>query len=184
VRAQFHDALLANGTPPPAIVARRLVAASRGDPAALQGPTQTETFTASKRNLHGDLVTCGLDASETGQEEDLPRLCNGSSASSRRRPSRPRVAQSAEGVERLRPGTGGAFPFRALRRYPRGGADTRRAAAWQWSAVTAETARTSLRAHDMQMPRPYMAGTSLRHGPADNHGHEWIPAASSTPGLT
>jgi hypothetical protein len=62
--------------------------------------------------------------------------------------------------------------------------DTRRAAAWQWSAVTAETARTSLRAHDMQMPRPYMAGTSLRHGPADNHGHEWIPAASSTPGLT
>jgi hypothetical protein len=42
-----------------------------------RGPTQTETFTASKRNLHGDLVTCGLDASETGQEEDLPRLCNG-----------------------------------------------------------------------------------------------------------
>jgi hypothetical protein len=29
------------------------------------GPTQTETDTASKHNLHGDLVTCSLDTTQT-----------------------------------------------------------------------------------------------------------------------
>ena len=29
------------------------------------GPTQTETDTASKHNVHGDLVTCSLDVTQT-----------------------------------------------------------------------------------------------------------------------
>jgi hypothetical protein len=29
------------------------------------GPTQTETDTASKHNVHGDLVTCSLDTTQT-----------------------------------------------------------------------------------------------------------------------
>jgi hypothetical protein len=29
------------------------------------GPTETETFTASKRNPHGDLVTCSVDVTQT-----------------------------------------------------------------------------------------------------------------------
>ena len=32
------------------------------------GPTETETLTASKHNLHGDLVTCTFDVSETSPE--------------------------------------------------------------------------------------------------------------------
>ena len=32
------------------------------------GPTESETITASKHNVHGNLVTCSLDASETGPE--------------------------------------------------------------------------------------------------------------------
>ena len=32
------------------------------------GPTESETITASKHTVHGDLVTCSLDASETGPE--------------------------------------------------------------------------------------------------------------------
>jgi hypothetical protein len=32
------------------------------------GPTETETFTRSKHNLHGDLVTCGFDVSVTSPE--------------------------------------------------------------------------------------------------------------------
>jgi hypothetical protein len=29
------------------------------------GPTQTETFHAAKPNVHGDLVTCSFDVSQT-----------------------------------------------------------------------------------------------------------------------
>lgn len=32
------------------------------------GPTQTESFARSKHNLHGDLVTCAFDFSETTPE--------------------------------------------------------------------------------------------------------------------
>jgi uncharacterized membrane protein len=32
------------------------------------GPTQTETDTASKHNVHGDLVTCSLDVTQTFPE--------------------------------------------------------------------------------------------------------------------
>jgi hypothetical protein len=64
------------------------------------------------------------------------------------------------------------------------GTETRRGAAWAWSAVKAENSSNALRAHDMQTSCPCAVGTWLGHGPPDDGGHERIAAASSTLGLT